>query len=863
MVRAAAQHERIIPRFLEQEMRDSFIDYSMSVIVQRALPDARDGLKPVHRRILYAMWEQGLLPGRAYKKSATVVGDVLGKYHPHGDSAVYDTLVRMAQDFSMRYPLVDGQGNFGSIDGDSAAAYRYTEARLAAISTELLEDLGRDTVDFTGNFDNRLEEPTVLPARLPQLLLNGTDGIAVGMATKIPPHNLTELLAATVHLVRNPGCEVEELMALLPGPDFPTGGYIWGREGIEEAYRTGRGLVEMRARMHVEERGYGKSAIVVTELPYQVNKSRVIEQITRQVRRGRMDAITDLRDKSDRDGIRLVIELKRDADPRKLLPALFKKTQLRYTFGIINLALVDGRPEELDLKRALACFVDHRLEVIFRRAAHDLAEAEDRAHVVEGLLIALGDLDRVLDIIRAAPDPSTASRDLQREMELSERQAEAILAMRLASLTGLERRKLSDELEALRASIEELRLLVEDEQVRRDALCRELEELAGRYGDARRTEILEGKERFPLPSGNAGGATLVLLTRRGYLKAQPVRGGAGTAGAGLAGAEAMSEREADFVRQAILCRGTDTLLAVTRLGSAHALALGDLPRGTRSSRGHPLAGYLHLQEGDEVVALLAVETFAEDRYLVNVTAGGQVKRTALSEFANVRSGGIIAAGLAGSDEVVAAFLTGGGRELVLATAGGMAIRFEEGEVRPMGRTAQGVKGIDLDEGDRVIAALSPRRDAELLVASSRGFGKRVPFTELRVQGRAGKGTAILPDRGKAGQLVGLLEMHPGDQVAWELASGELVTTAASELRVRARADACLRVLGRLEEDRVATVHPLRSEPRGPEVGEGEEDVGRAATHGTAEAAGTNGESGESGAVVEGSEAGDQGELDLP
>ncbi|MDP2480160.1 MAG: DNA gyrase subunit A [Candidatus Palauibacterales bacterium] len=856
MVGASTRHERIIPRFLEQEMRDSFIDYSMSVIVQRALPDARDGLKPVHRRILYAMWEQGLLPGRPYKKSATVVGDVLGKYHPHGDSAVYDTLVRMAQDFSMRYPLVDGQGNFGSIDGDSAAAYRYTEARLASISTELLEDLGQDTVDFTGNFDNRLEEPTVLPTRLPQLLLNGTDGIAVGMATKIPPHNLTELLAATAHLVRDPECTVDDLTAYIPGPDFPTGGYIWGRDGIEEAYRTGRGLVEMRARMHVEELGYGKSAIVVTELPYQVNKSRVIEQITRQVRRGRMDAITDLRDESDRDGIRLVIELKRDAEPRRLLPSLFKKTQLRYTFGIINLALVDGRPEELDLVQALRCFVDHRLEVIARRAGHDLREARDRAHVVEGLLIALDDIDRVLEIIRAAADPPAASEALQREMGLSERQAAAILAMRLASLTGLERRKLSEELAALRASIEEFELLVEDEAARRDALCLELEELSERYGDARRTEILDGHDAFPLPSGNAGGATLVLLSRRGYLKAQPVRGGAG-----LAGAEALAEREADFVSQAVLCQGSDSLLAVTRRGSAHALPLGDLPRGTRSSRGKPLASYLALEEGDDVVALLPVTAFDADHFLVTVTEGGQVKRTSLDEYSNVRSGGIIAAGLGHGDRVLTALVTGGGGEIVLGTGAGMAIRFEEGEVRPMGRTAQGVKGIDLEAEDRVVAALAPRRDSELFVAGSRGFGKRVPFTELRLQGRAGKGATILPDRDKAGDLVGLLEIQPGDRVVWELRSGDLVTTDASELRVRARGDACLRVLGRLEGDDVAAVHPLRSEPRSKG---GEEEAGAArAEVETGATRGGGRVGGEDSGGAEGSGAGEsQAELEL-
>ncbi len=820
----ASQHEHIGVRFLEDEMRESFIDYSMSVIVQRALPDARDGLKPVHRRILYAMYEIGLLPDRDYKKSATVVGDVLGKYHPHGDSAVYDTLVRMAQDFSMRYPLVDGQGNFGSVDGDSAAAYRYTEARLAPIATELLQDIERDTVDFRPNFDGRLQEPDVLPTRLPQLLLNGTDGIAVGMATKIPPHNLSELLAATEHLVRNPGCEVEDLTRFVEGPDFPTGGYIWGREGIREAYETGRGLVEMRARMHLEEGSYGKSSLVVTELPYQVNKSRVIEQITRQVKRGSMKAVTDLRDESDRDGIRLVIELKRDAEPRELLEKLFKKTQLRYTFGVINLALVDGRPEELDLKESLACFVDHRLEVIARRAAHRLEESEARAHVLEGLLVALDDIDRVIELIRASATPADAREALQEAFDLSERQARAILDMRLARLTGLERSKLQEELDGLRVDIERLRTLVEDEEARRDALAADLEELQERYGDPRRTEILDGEGEFPLPSGGETGATLVLLSRRGYVKAQPVRGGTG-----MAGAEAMAERENDFVRRAALCRGGDELVVVTRRGNAHSLALDELPRGTRSSRGKPLADFLETEEGDEPVAVLPVDAYEEGRYLVTVSRAGQVKRTELEEYANIRSGGIIAAGLDEDDELLDAFLTDGTAEIVLATRRGQAIRFEEDEVRSMGRSARGVKGIDLQEDDEVVSALSPRRDAELLTAGSAGFGKRVPLTELRLQGRAGKGYTILPGREKAGHLVGLLEVFPGDRVVWELDSGDLRETEADEVKSRSRSDAALRVIGNLGGAHVVRVHPRQASPReaGLQADAGDADAGDA------------------------------------
>mgnify|MGYP006280809353 CR=1 FL=1 len=820
MAQPSTPREHVGKRFIEDEMRESFIDYSMSVIVQRALPDARDGLKPVHRRILYAMYEIGLLPDRDYKKSATVVGDVLGKYHPHGDSAVYDTLVRMAQDFSMRYPLVDGQGNFGSVDGDSAAAYRYTEARLAPIATELLEDLERETVDFTPNFDDRLEEPSVLPTRLPQLLLNGTDGIAVGMSTKIPPHNLNELLSATEHLVRHPDCGVADLMEHVAGPDFPTGGYIWGRDDIRDAYETGRGLVEMRARMHVEEGDYGKSSIVVTELPYQVNKSRVIEQITRQVKRGRLGAVTDLRDESDRDGIRLIIELKRDAEPRELLETLFKKTQLRYTFGVITLALVDGKPEELDLKEALACFVDHRLEVIARRAADELEAREERAHVVEGLLVALDDIDRVIEVIRASETPSDAADALQAEFDLTERQARAILDMRLARLTGLERIGLEDELEELRGRIRELKVLVEDEQARRDHLAGELADLQERYGDPRRTEILDDDGEFPLPSGGEAGATLVLISKRGYVKAQAVRGGTG----GMAGAEALAEREGDFARRAILCRGTDTLLAVTRRGNAHTLSLADLPRATRSSRGKPLADFLELEEGDEPAAVAAVEDFeAEGRYLVTVSRRGQVKRTELSEFANVRAGGIIAAGLEEGDEVLEALVTDGTAELVLATRHGQAIRFEEEEVRAMGRSARGVKGIDLEEDDEVVSALAPRRDSRLLAAGDRGYGKRVPFTELRLQGRAGKGTTVLPGREEAGDLVGLLEVRPDDRIVWELESGELRRTGASEVNERSRSDAALRIIGNLGGARVRRVHPLQASPEGggPGAADGE------------------------------------------
>ena len=779
------RNERIVPRLIEDELRDSFIDYSMSVIVQRALPDARDGLKPVHRRILYAMYEQGLMPNRDYRKSATVVGDVLGKYHPHGDSAVYDTLVRMVQTFSLRYPLIDGQGNFGSIDGDSAAAYRYTEARLAAIALELLSDLGQDTVDFVPNFDGSQQEPTSLPTRLPHLLLNGSDGIAVGMATKIPPHNLRELAAATRHLVENPACEIDELVEFIEGPDFPTGGYIFGYEGIGDAYRTGRGLIDVRARLHVEEGSYGKRSLVVTELPYQVNKSRIIEQITKAVRSGRVASITDLRDESDRDGLRLVIELKRDADVSKLLKTLFLKTQLKTTFGVIMLALVDGRPVQLDLKQALSSFVDHRLSVIRRRAAFEMENAEDRVHVLKGLLTALEDIDRVIELIRASTSPAVAADRLCVELELSRRQAEAILAMRLARLTQLESRKLAAERDELVERIGELRELVEQDQVRRLLLVEELADLATRFGDERRTVILDESRPFPLPSGGDTGSSMILLTRLGYVKAQPVRGGRSE---GLAGAEAMSERTDDFVTQAFLARSETELLVFTAAGLVKSVQVSGLPVGTRSSRGHRLAELVHARADDEIVAVLPVPDTADERFVLTISGQGQIKRTSLSEYGNVRGEGIRAAGLGANDRLLAVRLTDGTADIVLATRHGQMIRFDESEIRPMGRSARGVKGIELAAKDEIIGCVCPRQDDDLFLVTSSGRAKRLPLTELRRQGRAGKGLSVLLDRQQAGDVVGIVS--GGDRpIVFETASGALIDARTGSAPSVARRDA--------------------------------------------------------------------------
>jgi len=797
------RNERIVPRLLEDEMRDSFIDYSMSVIVQRALPDARDGLKPVHRRILYSMYEQGLLPERAYKKSATVVGNVLGKYHPHGDSAVYDTLVRMVQDFSLRYPLIDGQGNFGSIDGDSAAAYRYTEAKLAPIAIELLDDLGQDTVDFVPTFDGSSEEPTALPARLPHLLLNGSDGIAVGMATKIPPHNLRELVAATQLLLDNPDCDLDGLAALIEGPDFPTGGYIWGYEGIGDAYRDGRGLVEMRARMHIEERSYGKRSLVVTELPYQVNKSRVIEQITKVVKSGRIEAISDLRDESDRDGLRLVIELKRDANVKKILKALFLKTQLKSTFGVIMLALVDGRPVQLNLKEALECYVDHRLDVIRRRAAFEMERAQARAHVLEGLLTALDDIDRVIEIIRGSTSPAVAGDRLCAAFGLTQAQADAILAMRLARLTQLEGKKLLDELEALKARIEELSHLVEEDVARRSLLTEELADLAARFGDERRTVVLDESQPFPLPSEDDTGSSLVLVSRHGYVKAQPVRGGRSE---GLAGAEAMAEREGDFVTDAFLGRAETELLFFTAGGTVKSITIGDLPIGTRSSRGRPLSELLEIEADDPIIAIHPVPDTTDERFVLTVSRHGQVKRTSLEEYGNVRGSGIIAAGLGDDDRLVDVHLTDGAADLVLGTAGGMMIRFDESEVRPMGRSAKGVKGIDLEGDDVVIVSATPHPDDDLLLVTRSGRAKRFPLNEVRQQGRAGKGVTVVPDVDRVGEVTGLVSVRSDAPLVYELVSGSIAPGRSGALRTSDRRAAATVVRGLQRLGDVKGVH---------------------------------------------------------
>ncbi len=765
------RRERILERFLEEELRESFIDYSMSVIVQRALPDARDGLKPVQRRILFAMHELGLAPDRAHKKCATVVGDVLGKYHPHGDVTVYDTLVRLAQDFSMRYELIDGQGNFGSIDGDPAAAYRYTEARLAPIASDLLRDIEKDTVDFRPNFDGRLQEPVVLPSAFPQLLVNGSDGIAVGMATKVPPHNLREIAAAVMQLLSRPNSSVNKLLEIVDGPDFPTGAFIWGRAGIEEAYKTGRGRIVMRARAHIEQGAYGKPSLVVTELPYQVSKQRVVENIAQLARRGQLDGLTDLRDESDRDGVRIVLELRRDADPRAILEKLFRKTKLQSTFGVIILALVDGVPTQLNLKEAIAVWIDHRLSVIRRRARFNLAGARERAHILKGLLIAVQHIDEVVDVIRSSRTPETAAKKLRITFKLTARQADAILAMRLSRLTHLENRKLRDELGAVNKRIRTLVAILADQRRRRALVRRELAAVTLRFADARRTEILSDSGRFPLPSGGAELELHVFLTRMGYLKSVPARNG--QRDGGLSAAESLEEaRRSDFVTRRWLCKSDDQLLAFSRDGRVYAMRVGDLTQGTRSSRGRHLTDELNIDE--EPVAIHVVREFSADRFVVTVTRKGRVKRTPLAEYRNIRSGGIVAATVERGDEIIDARITNGQDDLILATRAGQAIRFQEPEVRPTGRSAVGVKGITLSGKDEVVALAAAGRDARLLAVTAHGFAKRMRTDGLRVQSRGGKGVRLLPAPARTGDLIGLLDVLPDDTVIALTESGAVI-----------------------------------------------------------------------------------------
>ncbi len=801
--------QKILPRLIEDEMRESFIDYSMSVIVQRALPDVRDGLKPVHRRILYAMHESGLSPNRPFKKSATVVGDVLGRYHPHGDSAVYDALVRMVQSFSLRYPLVAGQGNFGSVDGDSAAAYRYTEARLSQIATEMLADIDKQTVEFAPNFDDRLEEPTVLPARLPNLLVNGSSGIAVGMSTNIPPHNLREVARATLHLLDHPDATVDDLMQFIPGPDFPTGGLIIGTEGIRAAYHKGRGRVVMRARVVKEHKRGGREQLVVNEIPYATNKTRIVEQIADLVKREKVTDISDLRDESDRDGIRVVIELKRGADPEKVLKALFKWTALQSTFGVISLALDNGVPREFTLLEMLARFRDHRVEVVVRRSRWEIERARDEVHVLEGLLIALKHIDEVVRLIRGSKTRETAGAKLQKQFRLTERQADAILNMRLVRLTALETRELRERLATLQERIRELDEIL-GSPARQIAVIRaEVEQLAATYGDARRTRILEGDAALALEDLIAAEEVIVTVSREAFIKQIPMSlyRRRVSSGKPLAG---MERYENDYLEHAFVASTHDTLMFFSDDGQVYWLPVLDIPEAGRSSRGRSLHQVLGLPRAAHVAALLAVPRDTEDGMLVFATAGATVKRTPLAEFSHPRAGGVNAINLRKGDRLLDVQLADGDSELVLATSRGRVIRFHETEVPEMGRVAQGVKGINLGKNDALAGMLVVRRDATLCTVTERGFVKRIPLSEFAPQKRGGLGTAAAGLVARCGPLVSARELLSGDELMVTTAAGQAIRLPGDEVPVQERGELDLPLIVLERGDRIVEVTRVAS-----------------------------------------------------
>ncbi len=825
------RRERVLPRLIEDEMRESFINYSMSVIVQRALPDVRDGLKPVHRRILYAMHELGLAPNRPYKKSAAVVGEVLGKYHPHGDAAVYDSLVRMVQDFSLRYPLIDGQGNFGSIDGDNAAAYRYTEAKLAPPATELLADIEKDTVDFSETFDSQRKEPTVLPARLPNLLVNGSAGIAVGMATNIPPHNLREVAAAIRHLVKDPECTVDDLIKHIPGPDFPTGAFILGVDGIRDAYRTGRGRMIMRARVQKEAKRGGKEQLVVTELPYGVSKSRVIEQIADLVRRRKTEDIADLRDESDRDGMRIVIELKRGVKPQPVLNLLYKQTYLQATFGAIMLALDGGVPRELTLKEFLERFRDHRLDVIRRRATHELERARAEAHITEGLLVAVDNIDEVIEVIRKAKDRQDASTKLQKRFKLSETQADAILNMRLAKLTALETRELREKLKALKKEIARLEKLLKSEKKQLELLIAELDEVVEKYGDARRTTILKGgAEDFSIEDLVAQEEVVITVSHEGYIKRVPIslyrrRVSRGKAVAG------MDKYEDDFLEHVFVASTLDTLLFFTDDGQAYAIPVHEVPESKGATRGRPLWQLLGMEREQVVSSLVAVDEFSSERSLVFLTAGGTVKRTALDQFANAKANGIVAIKLAEGDRLLDVQLSDGINDVVLVTKKGQAIRFPETDISLMGRVAQGVKGIRLKKGDEVVGMVVVRREATLCTVTEQGFAKRTPVADYPVQRRGGLGSVTLKVTKATGTLVAAKELVPGDELMLLTGSGRATRVAAKDVPEQGRTTQGRQLLKPVRGDRVIEVARVAKDRRGQERKDGRKN-GKAAENGT-------------------------------
>jgi len=811
---APNSRERILPRLIEEEMQQSFINYSMSVIVSRALPDVRDGLKPVHRRILYAMNELGLVPGRAYKKSATVVGDVLGKYHPHGDGSVYDALVRMVQEFSLRYPLVDGQGNFGSVDGDPAAAYRYTEARLTRIAMAMLEDIDKNTVDFQANFDDRLQEPTVLPAKIPNLLVNGSSGIAVGMATNIPPHNLREIVKGVQLLVDNPEATIGELRRVIKGPDFPTGAYIYGREAIKEAYETGRGRVVMRARAQIEERETsGRSQIVVTEIPYQVNKENLVKAIAELAAEKKLEGISGINDESDKDGMRIVIELKRDAIPNVVLNQLYKHTQMQTTFGVIMLALTNGAPKIMNLKELLQHFIDHRHNVITRRTQFDLDAAQAREHILDGLKIAVDNIDEVIKIIRGSDDTAQADARLRKRFGFSEKQSDAILNMRLAKLTGLEIEKLEAELKELRATIKELKGILASKPKRMAILKEEMEDIAATFGDDRRTEIVADQGEFTVEDLIAEEDMVITISHSGYIKRIPIttykrqrRGGRGLTGADL--------KADDWVEHLFIASTHDYLMFFSNKGQVYWLKVHEIPQAGRAARGKPVINCIAIKPDEQIAALVPVREFTDDKCLIFATRQGTVKKTVLSAYGNVRATGICGINIEKGDELIDVQVCDQNSDIILATKDGMSIRFHQGDVRDMGRATTGVKGIELEKGDEVIGMVVVRRDASILVVSEKGYGKRSELADYRVQKRGGKGIITLKKTEKTGSIVALMEVIPDDELMMITRQGVIIRLPVDGIRVIGRNTQGVRVMNLDSGDAVVDVARVVKEDEG-------------------------------------------------
>jgi DNA gyrase subunit A len=810
---------KIIQRDIEAEMKTSYIDYAMSVIVSRALPDVRDGLKPVHRRILYAMYEDGITSDKPYRKCANTVGSVLGRYHPHGDSSVYDAMVRMAQDFSLRYPLVDGHGNFGSIDGDGAAAMRYTEARMAKIAELMLTDIEKNTVNFMPNYDDRLQEPTVLPARIPTLLINGSSGIAVGMATNIPPHNLTEVINGIVRIIEHPETTDEELMSIIKGPDFPTGGLILGREGIKEAYTTGRGKITVRAEAEIEEMSNNKQRIVVTSLPYQVNKAKLIENIAALARDKRIEGISDLRDESDRiDKVRVVIELKRDANAQVVLNQLYKFTQMQDTFGAILLALVDGEPKILTLRQCLDHYINHRKDVILRRTRFELDKALARAHILEGLKIALDNIDEVINIIRSSYDD--AKERLMERFGLSEIQAQAILDMRLKTLSGLQREKIEEEYNELMKLIAHLKEILENEQLVYDIIKEELLEIKEKYGDERLTKIVAAEGEFNVEDLIEEEQTVVALTHFGYIKRMPIdtyksqkRGGKGITG--------MTTKEDDFVKQIFTASTHDTILFFSNKGKLYRLRGYEIPEAGRTAKGTAIVNLLSLDPGEKISAVIPLQNFAEGKYLLMATQNGLIKKTALNEYNSARKTGLLAITLKDEDQLIDVRLTDGEDNVVLVTRKGMCITFDEKDVRPVGRTAQGVIGIRLDKDDIVIGMESviASKNATLLAITENGFGKRTELDEYRVQNRGGKGVITYKVTPKTGNIVGIRIANGEEDVMLITDKGTIIRLNVKDISVLGRSTQGVTLIRTNDGAKVVSVEIIAPEVETGEIAE--------------------------------------------